>query len=214
MTITKPTRSMLGTLNLGLEDVENILASEAEAESGAGTGLMNASLVGAAIAALAGEATAFNWSDHAAFYTTGRSSPELRTNIPLSSTTRYPVLRVGPIPLTTNDLVIAWACAQFTTDETQYNTLITTQIILVDDSQFYGNVAASRELTDVNGPNITPAIHHDPQLKIGAIRAPANENAYLNFVARADTSSGSKVLVVDQDYGWMDCLVLKNFFAS
>lgn len=162
---------------------------------------------------LLGAGCSFKWSDHAEFLTTGRSSPELRASFPISSTNRYPVLRLGPMALTTNDLVIALASAQFTTDETDKNTLIMTQIMLVGDPQEYDPVGPSRELTDINGSNITPSIHHDPSFKIGMLRAPANETAYLNFVARADSSQGTLPIKVDQDYGWMDCLVLKNFFA-
>lgn len=186
------------------------IASQSEAEAGTVTDkLMTPQRAAQAISALQ---TPFSWGTHATFATTGRSTPELITTLPLGAANWYVVFSLGPFTVTTDDLIVAMAEFEVTTNEDTYNVGVWSQIILGTSSSDTTPVS-NGELTDNNGRNITLDMNHDTHAKCGMIRSPVNSSQlYVNFRAYANSTSGTANPSVEQDYGHMDVLVLKNFF--
>ena len=57
------------------------------------------------------------------------------------------------------------------------------------------------EITDANGRNITPSMHHDTHVHMGSIIAPAAGLFYVSFVAWAASSSAVTNITVDRTTG-------------
>jgi len=57
------------------------------------------------------------------------------------------------------------------------------------------------EITEANGRNITPSMHHNTHVHMGSIIAPAAGLFYVSFVAWAASSAAVTNITVEQDYG-------------
>lgn len=184
------------------------LASLAEAQAGtASDKLMTAQRVAQAISH---QVEPFSWGAHAEFYTTGRSSPEQYTSLPMNGVARA-ILSVGPIPVTTRDLLVAMGEFEVSSEDETFNIGVWSRLIVGSSNV---DITPIAEMTESNGRNVTPNMHHDTHAKVAMLRAPINSGVgiYVNLIANAASSSGTGPLVVEQDYGHLDVLVLKNFF--
>ncbi len=188
---------------------ENLFATEGEAAQGLIRGkMMDPFLVKAAITALGGGGGSGGGGSGPGltfqFFTSGRSSGELTSSLPVGGAYRQ-IYRVGPISLLPTDLLIAFGEFEYTTDETSFNTMCMSNILLTTGATAISGV----EVTDTNGRNVTPAMHHDTHTKIGAIMPGVTGNRWVTLTARADSSSGTKPLRVEQDYGHLDVIILR-----
>lgn len=189
------------------------LASQSDAETGvADDKVMTPLRVAQAVAALAGND--FKWSDHAEFYTTPYSSGEQSTSLPMGNV-RKVIFTVGPIQnISTDDLIIAFGEAEFTL-ESGVNTMVASALI-IGTADYDTTPISGGEITEFNARNITANMHHDVHVKVGALRSPINSGVgvYVNFVSYADSSGTSQAVTVEQDYGRLCVLVLKDFFKT
>lgn len=227
--VTKIPRSMLQDPSVAFSDVRpGDLASQSAAQAGeANNAFMTPLRVAQAIAAqVPAQPPGFDWSNHAAFYTSGRTNAMLATSLPIGGPMRQ-ILRAGPLALTTRDLIIATSQAQFTTNQTHvYNPAVAADlkatgiwsylVLATSIGDVADPVPPGREFTESSGRNLTPAIHHDTHVKTGILRSPVNSSThYVAMLARcANPSIPQLDIAVDQDYGHLDVLVLKNFFPA
>jgi len=184
------------------------LASLAEAQAGtASNKLMTPERVAQAISQ---QVQPFSWGDHVDFYTTGRTSPEQYTSLPINGDARA-ILSVGPIPVTTKDLIVAMGEFEVSSEDDTFNIGVWSRIIVGSSNV---DITPIAEMTESNGRNVTPNMHHDTHAKVAMLRSPINSGVgiYVNLLANAASSSGVGPLVVELDYGHLDVLILKNFF--
>lgn len=144
------------------------------------------------------------------YYTAGEVGAETNSSLTLGGPEEV-VMSIGPMDLSTDDLIITGGEAQFSTNETTFNTLVTSRLIVASSDS---SVTVLQELAEANGRNLTPAVHHDAHQKFSMVRSTVSDtDRYINFVSRCASSSGTLDIVIDSDYGRLYALVIKDFFA-
>lgn len=127
---------------------------------------------------------------------------EKYTSLPINGEARA-VYSLSLPNLKAGDVIIATGEAEFTTNDTIYNTGVFSRLLL---STAYKGVTGY-EITEANGRNITPATHHDTHTKTGSIIVPYDGDYWLNFVSYAKSSSSSLDIKIELDYGHVSALV-------
>lgn len=86
------------------------------------------------------------------------------------------------------------------TNDLGFDVMVQAQIVL-------GALASSTsgfEITEANGGDVTPAVHHGKMVNVGSHTVTDNSKRFLNLVARAQSTastSASDSITVDADYG-------------
>lgn len=143
----------------------------------------------------------------------GHHNVELVDSIPVprrsSHDTRRIIMQLRLDGLCVGDILDCRFEAQFTNDVRddrgqKTNVMCVTLLLLTPDA---ASVAEGVEVTEANGRNVTPNMHHDHHVKVQAFEV-TRETAgtqYLNVIAYAASDAapadGSGVLKVDRDYG-------------
>lgn len=118
--------------------------------------------------------------------------------------TQYVVMQI-PLEVEAGDVLYAWAEIE-TTHEQAYNAAIFTQLWLNDNA----TDTSGLEITETNGYNISPDMHHGVSHKSGMIVCPAAGQKYVTLVAAAfHSSSGGQTMILEQDYGKLTVLHLR-----
>lgn len=138
---------------------------------------------------------------------TGNAS-ELAASLDVQAATATVVFSLAVGDVLAGDLFLAVAEAQVTND-LGYNTMVTGYLVLAKAPTDTVGI----EVTENNGTNVTPAMHHMAVVKAGTYQSPSDFGArYLNMVCRA-ASTASKPgdrLQVDADYGRLSVIRLRG----
>lgn len=142
---------------------------------------------------------------------TSGNSGERLTTLPVTVSAPYErhVIYSVPLPqLATGEALLALAEAELTND-LGYNVMVSSQLILATSE----TATVGSEISEANGFNITPDMHHGVVVKHGVFVAPGNyANRYVNLVAWAASTAAQPgaALAVEQDYGRLELLRLRG----
>ncbi|MGI3128637.1 hypothetical protein [Nitratireductor sp. PBL-C9] len=120
-----------------------------------------------------------------------------------------------PVVVETGDLLEVTAEAEFSSNEggAGANIGVWSQLILVSGPAT--TVAGTGyEITEANGRNITPNMHHDTHVHAGSIVAPASGLYYVNLIAWAASALAMTDVDVEQDYGHLSVKRTRGPIAS
>lgn len=134
-------------------------------------------------------------------YIKTQNNGELVSLLPLNGAKQ--VIFSIPVVLNENDVIVALAETEMTNLDI-YNIGVFTQLILSVTS----NGTTGLEVSEANGRNITKNMHHDTHSKNGTLQVPSNGQYYLNLIAWCVSTSATKDIRVESDYGHLSCIVL------
>ena len=153
------------------------------------------------------------------FARTGASA-ELVAELPISnptpSTDTRRVVFSIPAYVTAGDLIEVTGEFEVNTNEGGggANVGVWSQIILSIHSNGIAAASQSYEITEGNGRNCTPDMHHDTHVHAGALIAPATGLYYVNLIAWAANTSATGFVTVEPDYGHMSVKVTRGVTSS
>lgn len=110
------------------------------------------------------------------------------------------------ITLAVGDLLEFTAEFEVTTDETTFNTGLWCGAILAASATDTTGI----EVTEFNGGNITPAIHHDTRQKSGKAKISDPSKHFLNIVGYAAATSATLDLELESDFGRLTATVHRD----
>lgn len=140
-------------------------------------------------------------------HATGDAS-ELVPYLPVTKSSPYKrvvVFSVPVGPLAVGDIIVA-LCEWEVTNDLGYNVMVASQMVLAPTR----DAVAGAEVTEANGYNVTPAMHHGIVSKVGMLAVTrAMASAHVNVVAYAASSrapvTGTRLTVM-RDYGRLSVL--------
>lgn len=130
------------------------------------------------------------------------NNAEKYTSLPINGEKRA-VYSLSLGCLNKGDIILACGEAEFTTRDTVYNIGVWSRLLL---SKEYKGITGD-EVTEANGKNITPDVHHDVHTKSGTIEVPEDGEYWLNFVSHCRSTSSNKDIVIEKDYGHLSVIV-------
>lgn len=143
---------------------------------------------------------------HVLHTNTGNAS-ELVTELPLTRGGPFEkrVLFSQELTDVQQDEIIQVLCQFETTNDSGYNVMVASQVILTDDP----SALTGLEITEASGFNVTSNMHHGKTVEVGTIQSPeAFPTAYVNVIAYAASTAAyeGEAIRVDQDYGRLSVL--------
>lgn len=150
-------------------------------------------------------------------YNSGDSSEQvsfIKINTVTSWNTAEVVYSLQIPGLKTGDIIFATAEMEVTND-CGYNAVITSEITLTDTPSKLPNQSPKYAITEANGFNVTPPMHHGVVHKSGTFVCPSNlGDMYVNLCCLSASTAAnpnlSDMLKVEQDYGRLSVIVYKK----
>ncbi|WP_336071469.1 hypothetical protein [Nitratireductor rhodophyticola] len=136
------------------------------------------------------------------------SSSALLSSIPINTGQRYVVYSVGPIALSSDDLIIAMSECYFSHGEPT-NIGVWSQLLVMND---LSTPVSNGEITEAKGRNITQHMARDTHMRAGMLRSPSNQNLLINYRAHGGSTATSEPVTVRAGGGRLDVAVIRNFF--
>lgn len=140
-------------------------------------------------------------------FTTGNSGEQV-ASLPVGPASPRVVFAVAVPDVRAGDLLVVLAEVQATND-LGYNCLFTSQLLLTTGPA----VTTGIEVSEANGTNITPAMHHHAMAKVGTYMADTDlGDRHVVLACRADASlaKAGDLLTVDADYGRLSVLRIRQ----
>ncbi len=140
-------------------------------------------------------------------YDSGNSG-ELVTELPLSNgapVNKRVVYCVDLVTAPQGGEILHVTAEMEATNDLGYNVAMVSQLLLVDSAIATSGV----EISEANGFNITPDMHHGMTVRVGTLTVPAGSTRrYVSLVAWAESTATQPghALTVEQDYGRLSVL--------
>ena len=137
------------------------------------------------------------------FYTT-KSFAELEKTLPLTTGSPYIMKVIYSIPLDkgvqAGDLLDVTVDMEVTSPH-RYNVMYASQVLLTNSPTAVKGQIISRP----SGYNLSPAMHHGKDVRVGKVRVASTDTTYVNYVGWTASTAATPdaTLIVEQNYGIM-----------